>query len=42
MSSPLDGPDGSKAFDKKLKHVSAKIGKAKNEKELELSQSNRF
>ena len=30
MSSPLDGPDGSKAFDKKLKHVSAKIGKAKN------------
>ena len=36
ISSPLDGIDGSKAVDKTLLEVSAKIGKAKSKKELEL------
>ena len=41
-SSPLDGIDGSKAVDKMLLEVSAKIGEAKSKKELEFFQSHRF
>ena len=35
ISSPLDGRDGYKAVDKTFMKVSAKIGEAKSEKELE-------
>ena len=42
MSAPLDGIDGSTAVDKRLLEVSAKIGEAKSNKELEFVQHHGF
>ena len=42
ISSPLDGIDGSKAVDKTLLEVSAKIGEAKSNKKLEFFQRHGF
>ena len=42
ISSPLDGIYGSKAVDKTLLEVSAKIGKANSRKELEFFQCHGF